>query len=1053
MGKYDFDLRDCWRIIRRRKKIIVIITLLISSSSFLFAKLKAPPPRYEATAAVKFERSISVTGLFIETISYSTGDPLATQAIIIKSGPVMEKVAKELGLIDPKFPSDQIRQSEKLSRIIANLQDQVEAEQVEYTNVINITATAPDPKMAQRLANTVATVYREQNIAEKNRQIKEARSFIEEQLKVIGGHLKNAEERLRTYKEQKRLVALDQQVTSALMRVANLESDYEKVNRRIEKVSSQLSKLRKGVESPFKTSKVFLEDISPNLSKLNTDLLNLMVRRDALLLNYTKKSPQVQELEGQIKDIKANIARALSSTLKTLEKERESLDKQLRIFRNIIKDIPQEHLELIRLQREVKVNEDLFSTLKSKYQEALIKEAEQVEEVVIVRPALQPTKPVNSPKTLAITFVGMVIGSILGLTAAITFETLDTSIGTIEDVEEFLGIPVLGVIPYTGIQEVKETLAHEFSEVKDGGALRKYAYLITHFVPKSHLAESYRSLGANIQLVLMGKGIKTMLITSSSPLEGKTATIINLAISMAQAGKNTLLIESDLRKPRISRNFGIEGEPGLTEILLGSYKWTEVTRTVSDIMLGKMTTKEIMLTPGMENLSIIPYGLGDPTLIKAPESPRMKDFIDEVKEKYDIVLLDSPPVLTAADAAIMSTYADGVIIVYQVGKVARGALRRTKAQLEGVKAKVMGVVLNGVRPEISVDYETLKYGYYYYKEKEKKGFRRYRGAVLPALKGFWGNIGREAVNKKKDQKEQERVAQKERSGWFRVVILILSLAFLIGGIVWQQYWREKTQRPSIVMETEQTPQKISKMPSKKPAKSPNIEQKETNSSRMKTKEATPQKTVEATPEQAAKAPILEVLRTPRKAMAKTSGTEQKRIDSFQIDIGYQNAQDRTEQKKIDSSNYPYSIHISSYSTQRGALADLKKLEERGHHGYLSWIDLLDKGIWHRVFIGPFKDEETAKEYLKGLTGFPGARVRSIPFALMLGSFHTQQEALEKQRKLSTKGYFSYILPTHSSDEDRKGFRVLIGAFYTKDQAEIFWERLRKDGLEAQVVVR
>ena len=1033
MGKYDFDLRDCWRIIRRRKNIIIIITLLISSSSFLFAKLKTPPPKYEATAAVKFERSISVTGLFIEAISYSTGDPLATQAIIIKSGPVMEKVAKELGLIDPKFSSDQIRQSEKLSRIIANLQDQVKAEQVKYTNVINITATASDPKMVQRLANTVATVYREQNIAEKNRQIKEARSFIEGQLKVIGGHLKNAEERLRTYKEHKRLVALDQQVTSALMRVADLESDYEKVNRRIEKISSQLSKLRKGVESSFKTSKVFLEDLSPTLSKLNTALLDLMVRRDALLLNYTEKSPQVQELEGQIKDTKANIARALSSTLKTLEKERESLDKQLQIFRNIIKDIPQEHLELIRLQREVKVNEDLFSVLKSKYQEALIKEAEQIEEVVIVRPALQPTKPVNSPKTLAITFVGMVIGSILGLIAAITFETLDTSIGTIEDVEEFLGIPVLGVIPYTGIQEVKETLAHEFSEVKDGGALRRYAYLITHFAPKSHLAESYRSLGANIQLVLMEKGIKTMLITSSSPLEGKTATIINLAISMAQTGKNTLLIESDLRKPRISRNFGIEGEPGLTEILLGSYKWTEVTRTVSDIMLGKMTTKEIMLTPGMENLSIIPYGLGDPNLIKAPESPRMKDFIDEVKEKYDIVLFDSPPVLTAADAAIMSTYADGVIIVYQVGKVARGALRRTKAQLEGVKAKVMGVVLNGVRPEISVDYETLKYGYYYYREKEKKGFRRYRGAVLPALKGLWEKTRREAVNKKGNQKEQERVAQKGRSRWFKVAILILSLAFLIGGIIWQQYWREKTQRPSIVMKTEQTlPQEVSKMPSKTAAKRPSVEQKETSSSHMKTQQATPQKTVEATPEQAAKAPTLEVLKTPRKAMAKISGTEQK---------------------GIESSNYPYSIHISSYSTQRGALADLRRLEERGHHGYLSWINLLDKGIWHRVFIGPFKDEETAKEYLKGLTGFPGTKVRSTPFALMLGSFRTQQEALEKQRKLSTKGYFSYILPAHPSDEDRKRFRVLIGAFYTKDQAEVFSEKLRKDGLEPPVVVR
>lgn len=718
MAKYDVDLRDYWRIIRRRKIIIIVITLLISSSSFLFAKFKAPAPQYEATAAVKFERSTNVAGLFIEAISYTTGDLLATQAIIITGYPIMERVAKELGLIDPKLSSDQIRQSEKLSRIIVDLQDQVEAEQVEYTNVIDITATAPDPKMAQRLANRVAKVYREQNIAEKNRQTKEARSFIEQQLEIIGDSLKDAEERLRTYKEEKNLVALDQQVSNVIGRIANLESDYEKVNRRIEELSLHLSRLRKGVEPPFKTSKIFLEDVSPTISKLNSALLDLIVRKNALLLNYTEKSPQVQELEGQIKKITADMEGALSSILKGLEIKRESLDRQLRISRGTYKNIPEEYLKLIRLQREVKVNEDLFSLLKSKHQEALIREAEQVEEVVVIEHAPQPTKPVDSPKTLAITFVGIIVGSILGLVTAITVETLDTSIGTIEDVEEFLGIPVLGVIPYTGIQEVKEILTDKFPEVKNEGTLRRYAHLIIHFAPRSSMAESYRTLKTNV-LAVMGKGIKTLLITSTSPLEGKTTTIINLALSMAQTGKKTLLVESDLRKPRIASNFGIEKQPGLVDMFLGNYKWTEVTRDLTDIMLGKMTIEEISLTPGMDNLSIIPCGPVPPNPTEVAESSKMKDFINQAREKYDVVLLDSAPILTASDAAIMSSYVDGVIMVYQVGKVARGALRRAKTQLEGVKAKVMGVVLNGVRPEISTDYDTLKYGYYYYGERRR----------------------------------------------------------------------------------------------------------------------------------------------------------------------------------------------------------------------------------------------------------------------------------------------------------------------------------------------
>lgn len=470
-----------------------------------------------------------------------------------------------------------------------------------------------------------------------------------------------------------------------------------------------------------------------------------MVRKDALLLNYTEKSPQVQELEDQIKKITADMEGALSSTLKSLEIKRGALDRQLLRFRETYKNIPEEHLKLIRLQREVKVNEDLFSLLKSKHQEALIKEAEQVEEVVVIKHALQPTKPVNSPKTLAVTFVGIIVGSILGLVTAITVETLDTSIGTIEDVEEFLGVPVLGVIPYTGIQEVKETLADKFPEIKNESTLKRYAHLITHFAPRSSMAESYRTLKTNL-LAVMGEGIKTLLITSTSPLEGKTATVINLALSMAQAGKNTLLVESDLRKPRIARNFGIEEQPGLVDMFLGNYKWTEIIRDITDIMLGKMTVEEISLTPGMDNLSIVSCGPAPPNPTEVAESPKMKDFINQAREKYDVILLDSAPILTASDAAIMSSYADGVIMVYQVGKVAREALRRAKAQMEGVKAKVMGVVLNGVRPEISTDYDTLKYGYYYYGEK-RRGLSRWWNVISQPFKRAMGKVKKEEGEK------------------------------------------------------------------------------------------------------------------------------------------------------------------------------------------------------------------------------------------------------------------------------------------------------------------
>jgi len=738
MAKYDVDLRDYWRIIRRRKTVIIMTVLLVSCFTFFFAKFNAPSPLYEATAAIKFERSTSVTGLFLEAISYSTGDPLATQTTIITGGPVMEKAAKDMGLIDPGLSSQQIRRSEELSGIVANLENRVRAELIGGTNIINIAATGSDAKTAQGLANTVATVYRQHNIAEKNRRTKEARSFIQEQLKVIGGRLKAAEDRLKVYEKENRLVVTGQGVHSAIASVADLESQYQKVNHEIEEVSLQLSKLKKGAAA-FKIQNIFLEHISPSVSKLNSALLDLIVRRDTLLVNYTEKSPQIQEVESQIRDIKATLEQTLSSRSETLRGKREALDSQLR---KMYEDIPEEHLGLVRLQREVKVNEDLFSLLKSKYQEALIKEAEQVEEVVIVKPALEPTEPVRSPKILAITLVGVMIGAILGLVVATVLESLDTSIGTIQDVEEFLNLPVLGIIPYSGIPEVKEALAEKFPKVKDEDTLSRYAYLLSHFAHDTHIAGSYQILRTNIQIGFIENGAKTLLVTSSSPVEGKTVTIINLALGMAQMGKRVLLVEADVRKPKICRNFGIrDNQPGLVDVLMGNYNWPEVTKTISDIMLGQMTMKEIMLTPGIDNVNIMPSGLRHPNAAGIIGSSRMKDFVNEAKQKYDVVLLDSPPVLTSSDSAVMGTYVDGVIMVYKVGKIARRAIKRAKAQLEAVKAKVIGVVLNGVKPEISSDYDSLKYGYYYY-SSDSHNFNSSSARTLPSPKELWQKLGK-----------------------------------------------------------------------------------------------------------------------------------------------------------------------------------------------------------------------------------------------------------------------------------------------------------------------
>ena len=183
---------------------------------------------------------------------------------------------------------------------------------------------------------------------------------------------------------------------------------------------------------------------------------------------------------------------------------------------------------------------------------------------------------------------------------------------------------------------------------------------------------------------------------------------------MAQAGNKVLLIDGDFRRPVISKIFGIPSLPGLTDVILGNYKWRDVVRSITDLMMGKMTMEEIMVTPGLDNLYIMTCGTIAPNPSELVSTKINTDVINESHEEYDFVIIDAPPVLAATDAAIWGTKADGVIIVYQVGKIARGALKRAKAQIDNVKARIIGVVLNGLKAEISPDYEYHDKYYYYY---------------------------------------------------------------------------------------------------------------------------------------------------------------------------------------------------------------------------------------------------------------------------------------------------------------------------------------------------
>ncbi len=413
---------------------------------------------------------------------------------------------------------------------------------------------------------------------------------------------------------------------------------------------------------------------------LTQHLMELETRKSELQKKFTDQHPEVLKLKEQI----------------------SATEGQMR-------ELPAEELEYARLSREVKINEELYTLLAKRFKEAQITEADRVQSAFIVTPAVEPRAPVK-PNRSANIAVGAFIGVFLGFVLALVIENLDTSIGTIEDMEKYLNLPVLGVIPHVDLDaKQKAWLAKSNAREQRLNLLR--SKLIVFHPSKSPFSEAYNTLRTNMKFTALKEGKKILSFTSAGISEGKTITTANFAITAAQSGMKTLLVETDLRRPSLHMIFGLNREPGFSDAIMGTKKWYDVVRRTTDFLLSDLGAEKILSYPGIENLNLMTSGPMVSNPMDLLNSAEFGKLLKEFSANYDLVVLDCPPILMFADAMITGTHTDGTIIVYQVGRMARYALKRAKDQLLNVKVPVQGVILNNVRSaEISSDYG---YGYNY----------------------------------------------------------------------------------------------------------------------------------------------------------------------------------------------------------------------------------------------------------------------------------------------------------------------------------------------------
>ena len=582
------------------------------------------------------------------------------------------------------------------------------------TDIIELKGRAPSPWEAAYIVNTWVTAYQDYNLSDTRGEVVQTKNFLKTKLQEIEKKLAISEQRLANYKKQKKVVSLSTETEQLVVQLSSFESLYNKTKTDQESVEKQLAYLKSRldenkkslVEDMVKLSNPVLEQLQKNMAKLEAE--KAAYEAQLIGAGYTSKGDvKLAQMENRLSGIKKKIVEETKKLVKSdlsginplgqsenlitqileLKTTRESLNAKLSALKSIINDytqkleaLPDKSLELARLERDVQVNTKIYVMLREKYEEARIKEAGQISIVRVVDMAEPPVSPV-SPKVYLNLFLGVFFGLLLGIAVAYGREYFEDSIKKKEDLEE-MGLRVLGTIPAIKKDKLPAPSRKHQKNWNIIRAKEVFPYLITHKKSYSTISEAYRAIRTSIYFSnRLQKRKKTILLTSPGPWEGKSTTTANLAITMAQKGLKTLLVDSDLRRPILDVLFtGSHRKVGLTNYLAREINWQEAVRETT-----------------VNGLYLIPAGVGVKNASEILSSKLMWSFIEEVKKEYGIVLFDSPPLLPVTDGAVLAALVDGVILIAKMGKTSRDGIKRSIDILKDVNAKIIGTVLTGVR--------------------------------------------------------------------------------------------------------------------------------------------------------------------------------------------------------------------------------------------------------------------------------------------------------------------------------------------------------------------
>ncbi|MCB9519366.1 MAG: polysaccharide biosynthesis tyrosine autokinase [Myxococcales bacterium] len=708
-GEDGLSPRDYVDILIKFLWLIVLVTAGAIGGGAYFAEHQAPV--YEAQSKIVIEAAgaqiLNDVTPVVDTGGQSfwaAREYMETQYRILRSSSIAAEVAVQLGLdhdaqflgladiVDP----GELEQRLELVDPASAVQGSLTIEQVRDSRVVSITARAPRPELAAGIANTTADVYIQRNADRQLESTEAAVDWLEQQYESLSEALQQSERALVEFRQRNDIIAVDlDQNLSLTSRMESTSAQLAEARLDADRARGVLAQIEAALGPNGDLVDTEIPALAENtlIQSLKAELYTIESERIALSARYLDEHPLMQavrerealarqrlssEVGNVVASYREHAARA-TALVRTLEGRLDQVERE-------VQALGTHQVEYAALLREAEANRALFDLIERRRKEVELTRNSHRNNVELLETARVPTTPI-SPNKKAIVGVAAIGGLLLGLVLALGIGLMDDTVKNQATIEQRYGMTFLGLIP-----RIRPALAARASQRGPARGQRWSPDTYVNDFPKSPVAEACRSVRTNLTFLATEEPLRTLLVTSAGPRDGKTTSSLSIATVMAQAGTRVLVIDADMRKPRLHGVLsGGKNERGLSDVLT-------MQATIEDCVVPSVI-------PGIDFLSSGPVPSNPAELL---ESDRFKQVLQEASKIYERVIIDSPPVNPVTDSAIVASVVDGVVLVVRASVTKKGMLGRAVESLSAVDANLLGVVLN------DVDLSRRKSGYYYY---------------------------------------------------------------------------------------------------------------------------------------------------------------------------------------------------------------------------------------------------------------------------------------------------------------------------------------------------